>query len=403
MKTAKALALAALVSTTLGLLLLALNVTVRESSSALDFANFYTAGRILRQFPGRNLCDLALQMKVEREFMPKGLVLPYDHPPFEAWLFAPLAYFSYPHAFVLWGVINLALLALIVWLLRFTGCRLDTEGQLVWLLLCIPLVAGVLILGQDSLLLAVVFLLAYLALKRHWDHAAGLALGLGCFRFEIVLPLVFIFFVRRRWKVVAGFLAASILALLASVALVGWRGILDYVNLLQELGRLKGSLAYQDPVAAMPSLRGGLVTLLGGVIPHVLLLPLVLVATLALLGWAAWHFKNIARPEDPAFDLEFSLVSLGALLSSYYLFAHELTPLIVIGFLLLAYERTRPHEGILGNRRGTALLLLFAVVYGIGGTVFHFRDFSVLFIVLLGLMVWLSQELSILRGPEQDL
>lgn len=370
----------------------------RSARGNLDFTNLYLAGTIVRRGASAHLYDLPIQHRVERE-VSSGPFLPFDHPPFEAWLCLPLSYLSYPAAYLVWAAFNLALTVGLVYLLAFSGFRQATETYLVWLAVTILLVIGVLLLGQDTLLVAVVFLVAFLALKRRREYVAGLALGLGLFRFEILLPFVFIFLLRRRWKVLAGFLGASALALFASVALVGWRGILDYGNVLLQIGRTEGSAANGVVAATMPTLRGVVPTFLGGVIPPQFFFPLILIGTLALLIWAAWEFKNIAHPEVPAFALEFSLAVLAALLSSYHLFVHELTPLIVIGFLMLAYEGTKPHKGILRNRQGTALLLLFAVVYGIGGAVFHFREFSVLFIVLLGLMIWLSQELSILRGP----
>jgi hypothetical protein len=393
----KRLALVALAGIALACLLFMLNVMVHDRSGTLDFANFYTAGRILHQGSGKHLYDLALQEKVEREVAPGGPFLPYYHPPFEAWFFAAFAFFSYPHAFLLWALMNLVLLALIAWLLRFTGYRLGSEGHLVWLAICLPLVTGVLVLGQDSLFLAPAFLLGYLALKRRRDFAAGLALGLGLFRFEILLPFAFVFLLRRRWKVVAGFSAAGLVALGASVAAVGWAGIVRYVEALVAVGGAASHWATGADASTMPSLRGGLIALLGPAFPHALLFPLVLAGTLALLGWAAWQFQSIARPGDPAFDLEFSLAAVAALLSSYHIFIHELTPLIAVGFLMLGYEGKRPRQGWLGNRRGTALLLLLVAVFAIGGAVFHFRGFSVLFVVLLGMMVWLTQEIRNLR------
>jgi hypothetical protein len=278
---------------------------------------------------------------------------------------------------------------------------LETTGLLVWLAACVPLFAGVLLLGQDTILILPAFILAFLELKKSKDYTAGLVLGLGLFRFEIMFPFLFIFLLRRRWKVLAGFSISSLVALLASLALVGWSGLLDYAKVLSEVGRATGSQANGVNVATMPTLRGAAATFLGGMIPSQFLFPLVLLGTFALLGWAAWEFKNIAKPETQAFDLEFSFAVVAAMFASYHLFVHELTPLIFIGFIILSYEGSFPREGILGNRRATALLLIFAAVYGVGGAVFHFRAFSVVSIVLLGMMVWLSQELSAVRRSQQ--
>ena len=71
------------------------------------------------------------------------------------------------------------------------------------------------------------------------------------------------------------------------------------------------------------------------------------------------------------------MATIAALLASYHVFVHELTPLMVIAFLLLGYEGSRPRAGILGNRHATALLSLFAAIFGVGWLVFHFHAFSV--------------------------
>lgn len=368
----------------------------KSKESNLDFLAFYTAGRTVRlQGPGQ-LYNLPLQHKIESSISP-GPFLPFDHPAFEAWLFVPFSYLPYRIAYMVWAVFNLALFCSLVYLLSFSGYHLKTEVYLVWLAVSIALLIGVILLGQDTLLLAPVFLLAFLALKKHWNYAAGLVLGLGLFRFEILLPFAFIFFIRRRWRTAAGFATASAVAVLASMAMVGRTGTMDYAKLLLEMGQVGGGATNGAIAATMPSLHGAAAIILGGAVPSKLIFLLVLLGTLAVLLWAAWQFKSITEPQIPAFDLEFSLATVAALLASYYIFVHELTPLIVVAFVMLGYESARPRKGILGNRRGAALLLIFAVVYCLGGALFHFRDFSVLSIVLLGLMVWLSQELSFLR------
>jgi hypothetical protein len=391
--------LLALFAAAFAALTIPLNQQTSDRTDTLDFANFYVAGRIVRQGQSKNLYNLALQQKIEREISPGGPFQPYYHPPFQALLFAPFTLLSYPHAFLLWAAMNLLVLGLIIYLLRFTGSLLDTAGYWIWMAICLFFVLVALALGQDTLLLALVFLLAFLALKRRRDYAAGLVLGLGLFRFEILLPFVFIFLLRRRWKLFAGFCTVGAALLAVSAAIVGWSGLVRYVQTLVEVGGAgTGAWADRSSASMMPCLRGAFDTLLGGALPHNFLFPAILTATLALLGWAAWEFKSVDRPGDPSFDLEFSLAMVAALLAGYHVFLSELTPLIVAGLLILSYEATRPRKGILEKRRGTALLLLvFAVVAG--GALVHSQAFSVEAIVMLGMMVWLSREISNLRSP----
>lgn len=374
-----------------------INGFAQNRDQTLDFAIFYTAGKMVAGGFSHRLYEIPLQKEIQRQFA--NAFLPFDHAPFEALLFAPLTVFSYPHALLVWDALNLLVWGLVAYRLRETGYRLPPFAKAVWWGFCAVFLLAILILGQDTLLLAAVFLLAFLALKQGKEYAAGIWLGAGLFRFEIILPFVFIFLLRRRWKLLAGFCGVSVLAAGVSLAVVGWRGMIDYVNLVLAVGRTTGNPEAGIKVATMPSLRGLLVTLFGGMIPGHVLFPLILAGSLALLVWAAWQFRSISRPEGTAFNLEFSFATIAALLASYHVFVHELTPLMVIAFLLLGYESTLPRKGVLGNRYATALLFLFAAIFGIGWLVFHLHAFSVEVVVLLALMAELARELVILRKP----
>ena len=150
-----------------------------------DFSIFYTAGLMLRRGQGPELYDNRLQWQTQREFtsaMPaRQGPLPYNHPPFEAVLCVPLTYLSYFHAYVVWAMLNLLLLAGIVLILRPDLPRLC--GTLPWL----PLLAAVgfypiavaLMQGQDSILLLALYTLAYAALRRGNDARGGSLAGTG--------------------------------------------------------------------------------------------------------------------------------------------------------------------------------------------------------------------------------
>jgi hypothetical protein len=370
-----------------------LNFVVTNPEGVLDFVGFYTTGEIVRQGQARHLYDVNLQQSIEREFLPQGKFFPLDHPPFESWLCLPFAFFPYRLAYLLWAGFNLLLLALGFCLLPRTGYRLDGDSRLAWLATCLPLAAGVLVLGQDSLLLVPIFLLTFLVLKKRRDLFAGLILGAGLFRFEIMLPFMFVFLLRRRWKVLAGFSIAVVVAVLASLPLVGWGGLLTYGKILLEVGKTTGSEANGVNVANMPSLRGALAAFSNGAIPHTFIFPSVLVGTLLLLVWTAREFRGIAEPERPEFDLQFSFAVIAALLASYHIFSHELTPLIVVAYIVLGYEHVSRRNQRLLDRPGAELLLLFALTM-IVGAVMGFRNFSVLFVVLVGMLVWLWQEMA---------
>src|SRR6266446_4179585 len=79
-----------------------------------DFSSLYTSGLMLRQGKGRLLYDRHEQWRLQQEFSPNVDIrkgpMPFIRPPFEALIFLPLTYFSYPLAFGIWSAIKVLLL-----------------------------------------------------------------------------------------------------------------------------------------------------------------------------------------------------------------------------------------------------------------------------------------------------
>ncbi len=394
------LALVALLAAASVGLIFALSQTARILPA--DFTNYYAAGKIVRDGQGRRLYDSGLQRRVEGEVSghKSTLFQPFLHPPFEALLFAALAGLSYPHAFVLWGCLNLLLAGSVVRLLQLERPCLDGVGHGVWLAVCLLFTLVTLALGQDAMGLAVAFLLAFLALKRRLDFVAGMALGLGLYRFQILLPFAFVFLLRRRWRLLGGFAVVGAAEILVSAATVGWSGLLTYANVLVRVGAADSGPWADSRLAlnGMPTLHGALGALLAHTLPSRYVLILVLAATLVLLLWAAWALRSLDRPEDPAFNLGYCLAVIAALLAGYHAFASEMTPLIVVAFLGLRHEEARKPRAALWRRPCALLFLLFVGVF-VARAVFQSPPFSVEIFPLLAVVAWLSWELSSLRKP----
>src|SRR5206468_3528174 len=75
--------------------------------------------------------------------------------------------------------------------------------------------------GQDSILLLTILAAAFSFMNNGRELTAGVILGLGLFKFQIVLPIAFLYLVWRRWRVFFGFALSGVLAAYLSVALVG--------------------------------------------------------------------------------------------------------------------------------------------------------------------------------------
>src|SRR5260370_1772600 len=213
-----------------------LNAALSDISS-FDFAGFYTGGLIIRQGNASRLYDLGEQARIERQLFNREEILIVNHPPFEALLFSALARLSYIKAYVLWGAINVCLWLFFQHLLR--PHTLIPRNPYRYLLLCalfFPLWT-VLILGQITILLLLLFCVTFLCLKRGQDFRAGGFLGLGLFKFPIVLPFALIWFLRSKWRLTAGFAAAASLLGVLSVIAVGPAGVQSYANLLIDIVR----------------------------------------------------------------------------------------------------------------------------------------------------------------------
>jgi hypothetical protein len=198
-----------------------------------DFASFYTAAQIVRSGQRARLYDPALQWKIQQEFSRTVKIrlgpLPYIRPPFEALLFFPFAYLSYPTACLVWMGIKIVLLLTMPLLLPWPDNEEDgmipiPVASLVSLAF-FP-VAFDLIQGQDSVLLLLILVLGLRLLLRHADLACGAVLALGMFKFHLIIPLIAILILRKKFRVALGFVGVSFVLFTISLVMVGLSGVL---------------------------------------------------------------------------------------------------------------------------------------------------------------------------------
>lgn len=348
-----------------------------------DFTAFYAAGRLVRAGLGAQLYSMEALAREQQEFASGVKIrngpLPFTHPPFEAALFAPLALLSYSSAYWLWNAVSLLAL---VGFLRLLGPhipRLRAWSE------AVPFLAGLaffpvfvcLLQGQDSLLLLLLFGLAFVAMKGGHDFLAGICLGLALFRFQLVLPVMAVVLLRRRWRVVAGFAVTALTLAAVSVAVAG-RQVLKYPQELLQISQAQGAAAMNPRV--MPNLRGVVSSLAGeGHLAHAL----IALISLALVGLAAWKWK--AAPQQPGFALGFALTLAVAVMVSYHMMAHDLSVLL-IPLLLAAEWLLRQRAPGIARRLLTAALgvLFLSPIYFL--LWFRYQRFSLLFwaVALLG-------------------
>ncbi len=296
-----------------------------------DFTTFYSGASLLRQGLGRQLYDEPTQYRVQQQFAAGVSIrqgaLPYIHPPFEALLFIPFTWVSYPTAFVLWDLFNLIFLVTLLFMLRPALPVLRSVPAAAWLFACLAFfpVFFALLQGQDILLLVLLFAAVYLLLRRNGEIAAGYCLGLGVFRFHLVLPLVLILLYQKRSKAMFGFLTAATVLGLISVAIIGWQGVLSYPS---HVWHLEQSMERRQTIVPirMANVRGLLDSLL---IPRTSKLVsdmVISIVSLALIFFAAHKWK-IKSPAE--FDLGFALCVIVTVLVGYHTLAYDLSLLLL--------------------------------------------------------------------------
>jgi alpha-1,2-mannosyltransferase len=306
-----------------------------------NFTIFYTAGEMVRSGRTPALYDLPAQYKVQQQFAPdvriRQAALPYNHPPFEALLFAPFAILPYWPAYLLWTLLNLIILAASLGVLRkqFGEVRGLSPFFLGLAAAGFSPVVNAIIQGQDCVLLLFFYAIALSAFEKEQDVVAGAVLAAGLFRFQLVLPLVLILAVRRR-RLLVGFVPVAGLLAGVSVAMIGWRGAFNYVCLVLNLEKTGagGSIV----AAGMPNLRGIIAGVPGVDAGSKSVVVLTLVCSIVVSVLAMWRIR-VGR--DSA-RFSFALATVAAILLSYHALTYDLSLLLPLLLLLFSAPEMRP-------------------------------------------------------------
>ncbi|MGH7970515.1 MAG: glycosyltransferase family 87 protein, partial [Limisphaerales bacterium] len=157
-------------------------------------SSFYSAVKMVQSGQGSQLYDIAAKGRYQAKLFPdvttRNGTLIFLHPPFEALLYLPLAYVSYPAAYAIWAIANLLLLLLTVALLSPYMKGLEALWRPLPLLMFLgffPVFIS-LLQGQDSIWLLFIFALTFDSLKKGHALRGGVFLGLGLFKFQYTLP-----------------------------------------------------------------------------------------------------------------------------------------------------------------------------------------------------------------------
>jgi len=308
-----------------------------------DFTIFYTAGTMVRTGMAASLYDERAEFQVQRQFAPEVSIrhgaLPYNHPPFEALVFVPLALLPYLPAYLAWNAVSIGMLGLALIILRPYVPVLQTRRVWVWLLCALgflPIFVCVL-QGQDMLLLFFLVAATYASLKRERNWLAGCFLGMGVFRPHLVLPLALVLLFSRRWKAALGCGCSALAMAAISIAVAGRHVVFGYPSYVWNLEKVmgRGSIVPDN----MPNLRGLVAIFFRD--GHHAAVALTAAASASLLVLAIWTFRRAEHAAN--LELGFSVAVLVAILIGYHTFIYDLG-LLLVPILLSAQDHVTPQR-----------------------------------------------------------
>jgi hypothetical protein len=292
--------------------------------NSVDFPAFYNAGRIINEYPRGSLYDRELQQTLYQEIAPAAAArtnLFFAYTPFFALFFAPLALLPYLTAFACWVLISLVLFTVgfrLTWIAASLPVR-DFKNGLVLALGFLPFYSWCLFTGQTS-----AFGFFWLALAIYLDRKgrrflSGCALAMLLYKPTLLLLIVPMLLVTKRWRTLAGFGVGAAVLSLISLALIGFSGIPQYLDTLAFFSRAKATglhLPWLDVDAFSFFLP-----LLG---KHAWLAVLILTAVAAPFLLRAWR-------RDP--EGSFALAITWTLVLNFYVVIYDSTLIILAAVL----------------------------------------------------------------------
>ena len=243
--------------------------SIRQLNS--DFVYVYGVGQIAHRYSPARIYDTTLQRQVFVSIQPprKGSYYgPSPYPPFVGMFFALFTYVSFETAYLLWSAISLVLYLTGMGLVAtavFPAERLKTSLILCLALAFYPFLFGTLLNGQ---LAAVAVCAAGLVIHEEQlgnFFRSGLALALLSYKPTLLLLLIPMLLLTRRFRTLFGFVTGAAALVVAATAFAGAQIWPIYARMLHEFGQAAGIggashlqlWKYLDLNSAFAAVRGG--------------------------------------------------------------------------------------------------------------------------------------------------
>ena len=325
-----------------------------------DFRQLYTGGYMLRLGYGHQLYDYDVQKTFEDKLVsPEQIALPINHLAYEELLFVPLSLLNFRAAYLAFLGINIVLLGisfrlLLPWMDNLAAVSRSLPAAM--FVVFIP-VAVALMQGQDSVLLLALLAAAAVSLDRGKESTAGIFVGLGLFKLQLVIPIALLFLAWRRWRFCAGLALSFIATGLLTLWLVGFSQIEVYIRSLMSMSVALNSAVDQFRYAIVPSSMPNLRGLIFG-LGHSHISPSWLQAiTIVSSAFALLLVAMLTPRTQPALDSLLVAITTSTVVS-YHLLIHDLSILL----LPLAVTLNRFINAKASGRRDGNWILLASVL-----------------------------------------
>lgn len=260
-----------------------------------DFVLYYGDGTLANRYPAPSIYNPDLQHQVFLEICPnpRGAFGVSPYPPVVPYLFSLFARLPFTPAYFLWMLVSLSLYCIGIGLVA--RAVFPNDVPMTALLFCFslayfPFIGSTLVNGQLSVFAVLAIGVGLFFEQKKHLFLSGIALSLLTYKPTLLLLVLPMLLLTRRFKSFAGFCAGSVLLLLLSTMLGGIRGWSAYYQLLEYHKKLTGLHGHADIKLSMYLDFSSLTHLIhGGRTPAGLGLAVVVsiavAAALALLLW----------------------------------------------------------------------------------------------------------------------
>lgn len=317
-----------------------------------DFRGIFTGPYIMRHGAWAHLYDVRAQLYWQQQYAPEvrnlKTLLPFLNPAFVALGLVPLTLLSFTWAYVVWGLANVGLFALVFfWCFRLFRSELQrVSGFATPLFLLvfswIPFWVSIM-QGQFSLILLLALCMSWTAHLQQKQWQSGLWLALFYIRPHLLIVPALLFLLSKQYKVLQGLVCGVLGLVLIGFAFGGFNGLVGYVHMLGLIA--KGGEAFATHPSLEPTLKSVLHVLFGTnqLTGSIVLIWLTLCAV--VFSYLYWRqAKAVLAP-----FMQWALIPLLGILLSPHTNYHDLSlvffsELLVIKYIVLP-RWDRPQAG----------------------------------------------------------